>query len=69
MRNMIIARIFETALRLEGEKRAGLGIRRRALQAFPPAAGAPATPPLAGIFYIAFPVYLMYTGLYEQMGG
>jgi len=44
MRNMIIAHIFETTLRFEGEKKTGLGLRRRILQAFsalccPPCAG------------------------------
>jgi len=34
VRNMIIAHIFETTLRLEREKKAGLGLRRRILQAF-----------------------------------
>jgi len=34
MRNMVIAHIFEATLRLEEEKKAGLGLRRRILQAF-----------------------------------
>jgi len=34
MRNMIIALIFETTLRFEREKEAGLELRRRILQAF-----------------------------------
>jgi len=47
MRDMTITHIFETTLRFEREIKAGLGLRRRALQAFPPAAGAPAAPPPA----------------------
>jgi len=47
MRNMTITHIFEITLRLEGEIKAGLGLRRRTLQAFPPARGAPAAPPPA----------------------
>jgi len=38
---MIIAHIFEITLRLEGEKEAGLGLRRRVLQAFLPARDTP----------------------------
>jgi hypothetical protein len=41
MRNMIIVHIFETTLRFEGEKKAGLGLRRRILQAFPLPRSAP----------------------------
>ena len=41
MRNMIIALIFETTLRFEREKEAGLELRRRILQGFPLPRGAP----------------------------
>ena len=47
MKNMTITHIFEITLRFEREKKAGLGLRRRTLQAFPPARGAPAAPPPA----------------------
>jgi len=50
MRNMTNTHIFETTLRFEGEIKAGLGLRRRTLQAFPPAAGAPAAPPPVGLY-------------------
>jgi len=42
---MMITHLLEITLRFEGEKKAGLGLRRRTLQAFLPAGGAPAVPP------------------------
>jgi hypothetical protein len=46
MRNMMLAHIFKITLCLEGEKKAGLGLRRRILQAF----CQPRCPPFAGLF-------------------
>jgi len=45
---MTITHIFDTTLRFEREIKAGLGLRRRTPQAFPPAGGAPAAIPPAG---------------------
>jgi len=49
MRNLIVTHLFETTLRFEREKKAGLGLRRRILPVF----WHPAAPPPAEIARLA----------------